>query len=221
MTMSELNVAQARFNMIEQQIRPWEVLDPRVLEVLAQVPREDFVPEQYRNLAFCDVRIPLGHHQEMMNPNLEGRLLQALAITPEDRILEVGTGSGFVTACLARLGFSVLSVDIIPEFVEAAAEKLRRHGIHNVTLATGDAAYDWGTQLYDVIAITGGVLEVAQSWQDRLAIGGRLFVISGQAPIMEALLVTRTGEHTWQTESLFETDAPLLQNLVIKPEFVF
>ncbi|HXH04710.1 MAG TPA: protein-L-isoaspartate O-methyltransferase [Candidatus Competibacteraceae bacterium] len=219
--MSELNFAQARFNMIEQQIRPWEVLDQRVLDVLATVPREDFVPAQYRNLAFADVRIPLGHGQVMMNPNVEGRMLQALAIQPEDRVLEVGTGSGFITACLARLGVSVLSVDIFEDFTRAAQDKLKRHGIDNARLVTGNAARDWGSQRYDVIALTGSLPMLPRSWYERLAIGGRLFAIVGQAPVMEAVLITRSGEQEWQRQSLFDTELPPLLESLKPAEFVF
>lgn len=219
--MSEMNVEQARFNMVEQQIRTWEVLDQRVLDVLRRVPREAFVPERYRNLAFSDVRLPIGHGEFMMNPNLEGRLLQALEIGPQDRILEIGTGSGFVTACLASLGGSVLSVDIHADFTEAAQGKLRSQGIQNVQFQTGDAAHGWGTQRYDAIAITGSLPELSTAWQERLAIGGRLFAIVGDAPIMEAIVVRRIDEREWTQESLFETDFPRLVNAARPPAFVF
>ncbi len=215
--MSEMNFEQARFNMIEQQIRPWEVLDQQVLDVLARVPREAFVPERYRKLAFSDVRIPLGHGQTMMNPNVEGRLLQALRLKPGDRVLEIGTGSGFVTACLATLAASVLSVDIVPEFSEAAQAKLRAQGLHNVQLASGDAARGWGEQRFDVVAITGSLPELGQHWLERLALGGRLFAVVGEAPIMEAVLVTRASEREWTRESLFETELARLVN-ADKPE---
>ena len=219
--MSEMNFEQARFNMIEQQIRPWEVLDQQVLEVLARIRRETFVPEQYRKLAFSDIRIPLGNGQAMMNPNLEGRLLQALAVRPEDRILEIGTGSGFVTACLATLGSSVLSVDIHADFTETAQAKLRTAGLHNVQLQTGDAARGWGKLRYDVIAITGALPELDPLWRDALTVGGRLFAVVGSAPIMEAILVTRVGEQEWTSESLFETELPCLLNSARPPVFTF
>lgn len=210
--MSEIDFEQARYNMIEQQIRPWDVLDQQVLDVLARTPREDFVPERYRNLAFADVRIPLDHGQTMMNPNVEGRILQALALSPEQSILEVGTGSAYLTACLARLGNSVLSVDIFPEFTRSAQQMLQQQGITNVRLQTGNAARDWGDKLFDAIAITGSMPFLPDSWRQRLAIGGRLFAIVGEEPIMEALLVTRIGEQQWEQESLFDTElAPLLE----------
>ncbi len=219
--MTEIDYEQARFNMIEQQIRPWEVLDDRVLAVMARAPREDFVPEPYRNLAFSDVRIPLGHGQTMMNPNVEGRLLQALLLAPEDTVLEVGTGSGYLTACLAALGSSVRSVDIHPDFTESAARKLRTHGIDNIRLETGDATQGWGERRYDAIALTGALPELPDSWRRQLAVGGRLFAIIGEPPIMEARLVTRVGEREWNEHSLFDTELPYLANAAKPREFVF
>lgn len=216
-----MNFEQARLNMIEQQIRPWEVLDQRVLDTLASVPREAFVPERYRKLAFVDVRIPLGHGQVMMPPNVEGRLLQALAIKPEDRILEVGTGSGYLCACLARLGASVVSVDLFPDFTETAGRHLHANGIHNVRLETGNAARDWGDQLLDAIALTGSLAQLPASWRERLAVHGRLFAVIGQDPIMEATLVTRLSEREWLTEGLFETAIPPLIDAAKPVEFEF
>jgi len=222
--MSEINIEQARYNMIEQQVRPWEVLDQRVLDVLSTVPREDFVPERYRAVAFTDVRIPLGHDQVMMNPNVEGRMLQALAVRPSDNILEVGTGSGYISACLAQLGQQVSSIDIQADFIERAQQTLSRNGINNVRLSTGDAAQDWtgaAEQQFDVIAITGALAEISEAWYQRLNLGGRLFAIVGDSPAMEALLITRTEEQAWITESLFETELPYLLNCAPKPTFEF
>ncbi len=211
--MSEMSFEQARFNMIEQQIRPWDVLDQRVLDVMAQTPRENFVLPRYRQLAFADVAIPLGQGQVMMMPKVEARMLQGLAVQPTDRVLEVGTGSGFITTCLARLGDSVVSVDIFPEFTQAARRKLQFQGIRNVILHTGDAAQGWGEQHYDLIAITGS-LPVLPGWgRQQLKIGGRLFVIVGELPVMEALLITRLSAHEWNTDSLFETELPPLLNV--------
>jgi protein-L-isoaspartate(D-aspartate) O-methyltransferase len=210
--MNAVDFDQARINMIEQQIRPWEVLDERVLEVLASTPREDFVPPRYRNLAFADVCIPLGHGQVMMRPNVEGRLLQALAIQPSDCILEVGTGSGYLSACLAKLGARVISVDIFPEFIREAQQKLKRQQINNVLLHSGDAVHGWGKQRYDVIAITGSLPVLPDQWGQQLNVGGRLFVIVGEPPIMEALLITRLSEGEWTQESLFDTEIPALLN---------
>ena len=218
---SQINIEQARFNMIEQQIRPWEVLDQRVLDVMTRTPREDFAPSRYRNLAFADVAIPLGHGQVMMRPNVEGRLLQALNPQSADTILEVGTGSGYLTACLAGLGGRVVSVDIFPEFTAAAEHKLNAHGIDNVTLYSGDAAQGWGDYRYDVIALTGSLPVLPERWRQQLVIGGRLFVIIGQDPIMEALLITRLGEQEWTEESLFETQLPPLLNVEKPGRFEF
>lgn len=211
--MTAMNFDLARFNMIEQQIHTWEVLDRRVLEVLANTPRENFVPPQYRTLAFADLNIPLGHGQTMMTPKVEGRVLQALDIKPTDRILEVGTGSGYLTACLAKLGQHVYSVEFFPELKQAAEEALSAHGIRNVTLQVGDAATGWDRQApYDVIVVTGSLPVLPAGFRESLAVGGRLFVIVGESPVMEALLITRISENDWAQESLFEIDLPPLVN---------
>ncbi len=210
----EFDFERARFNMIEQQIRPWNVLDERVLAVLASVPREDFVPPRYRNsLAFADIALPIGHGEVMMSPKQEGRLLQSLMIRPEDEILEIGTGSGYVTACLARLGGHVLSVDIHPDFLEDADRKLMKHGITNVTLEQRDAAAGWPEQnRFDVIAVTGSLPELHEGYHRALREGGRLFVIVGTPPVMEAHLVTREAADQWFDEPQFETAIPPLVN---------
>ena len=175
-----MNVAQARFNMVEQQIRTWEVLDQQVLDLMGQVPREDFVPEAYRNLAFADTCIPLEHGQTMMLPRVEARMLQALQVAPTDRVLEVGTGSGFVTALLARLGGHVTSVEIHDSLQSGARAKLAAHAIENVDLYSGDASHGWERSApYDVIAVTGSLPVLEESFQNSLAIGGRLFIIVG------------------------------------------
>jgi protein-L-isoaspartate(D-aspartate) O-methyltransferase len=219
--MNEMNFEQARFNMIEQQIRTWEVLDQRVLDVIASTPREDFVPERYRQLAFADINIPLDHGQAMMQPKLEGRILQVLAIQPSDSVLEIGTGSGYLTACLAKLGRNVHSVEIFPELTHAAQKRLAAHAIQNVALRIGDASAGWDVDApYDVIAVTGSTPVLPPGFQQGLAIGGRLFVVVGQAPAMEALLITRVGENEWTRESLFETVLPPLVNASQSPRFV-
>jgi len=219
--MSEMNFEQARFNMVEQQIRPWDVLDQRVLDAIAQVPREAFVPEAYRKLAFSDVRIPLGHDQVMMNPNLEGRLLQALGLRAEDKVLEIGTGSGYVTACLATLAGHVTSVELFEDFSERAGERLAAQGIHNVELVVGDAAKGWGDeQSYEAIAVTGSLPTLPEAFRRALTVGGRLFVIVGRSPVMEARLITRVGDEEWTEESLFETDFPTLLNVEAPTEFL-
>ena len=220
--MAELDFNQARFNMIEQQIRPWDVLNQRVLDLLVELPREDFVPAQYRNLALSDVAIPLAHGEAMMQPKLEARILQCLEITPEDHILEIGTGSGFLTACLAKLGDHVTSVDIHADLVEGARNTLHAHGIHNVTLESGDASQGWPEHgPYDAIAVTASLPEYSDQFRTHLKVGGRLLVIAGKAPAMEALLITRTGQESWSQESLFETVLPALHNVQQTPQFLF
>ncbi|MHB8454387.1 MAG: protein-L-isoaspartate O-methyltransferase family protein [Acidiferrobacterales bacterium] len=220
--MSQMNVEVARLNMVESQIRTWEVLDPHVLELLAHAPREDFVPERFRNLAFADMGLPLGRGQVMMAPKLEARLLQALEITARDRILEVGTGSGYMTLLLASLGSHVYSVDITPEFKMKAAIKLAAHGITNVTLEVGDAAQGWNRhQPYDAILLTGSVPILAETFRQSLAIGGRLVAIVGKSPVMEAVLIRRPGPDSFTEESLFETDIPALANSSAPDKFVF
>ncbi|MFN2309705.1 MAG: protein-L-isoaspartate O-methyltransferase [Gammaproteobacteria bacterium] len=212
-----------RFNMIEQQIRPWEVLEQRVLDVLAATPREDFVPEKYRStLAFSDISIPLGHGQYMLPPRLEGRLLQSLRLEPGDKVLEIGTGSGYLTACLARLAARVVSVDLFADFKYATERKLAALDINNVELKVEDAATGWSAQDgFDAIAVTGSLPVLHQGFHRALRVGGRLFVIVGTPPIMEALLITRTGPDQWATESLFDTAVPPLVNAPTPAAFQF
>jgi len=221
--MTEVSTEIARFNMIEQQIRPWDVLDRRVLEIFAQVPREAFVPEAYRNLAFADVEVPIGLGEAMMAPRVEARMLQALAVQPKDRVLEIGTGSGFVTACLARLAEQVTSIEIHRELTEAARERLAQHRITNLELRTGDALARLGEQRYDAIAVTGSLPLADQSHElaQCLTLGGRMFVVIGEAPVMEATLVTRIWEDQYTVESLFETDLRPLVNARTPERFSF
>jgi len=219
--MNPTELEQARFNMIEQQIRPWDVLDQRVLDTMRKVPRENFVPEPYRSLAFADTNIPLGHSQVMMTPNVEGRLLQALDIRPDDSILEIGTGSGYLTGCLATLGAHVTSVEIQIEFTQQAQGRLAAQGISNITLQSADAAAGVDpARHFDVIAVTGSLPVLQQQFHENLNIGGRLFVITGTPPIMEALLITRIGSTNWTRESLFETSIPPLLNTAAPQSFV-
>jgi len=211
--MSDMNLENARFNMIEQQIRPWEVLDQRVLDLLNELPRENFVPQRYRKLAYADTTIPLGDEQVMMPPRVEARILQGLNIQADETVLEVGTGSGYVTALLASLAEHVYSVDINAEMTRTAGEKLADHGIINVTLETGDAARGWDAHApYDVIAITGSLPLLPNNFKQALNIGGRLLAIVGDAPAMDVVLITRVGESEWTQETLFETDLPALIN---------
>lgn len=217
-----MNFEQARYNMVEQQIRTWEVLDQQVLDLLVKIKREDFVPLQYRSLAFVDMEIPLGYGEKMMAPKLEARLVQELAIQPGDRILEVGTGSGYMTALLASLGGHVDSVEIVPEFTESAAAKLAAHRITNVVLETGDAARGWVKQgPYDAIILTGSVPILPEAFQQSLLPGGRLVAIVGELPVMEARLITCVGERAFNTIGLFETCVPPLKNALQPERFVF
>lgn len=216
-----IDVASARRQMIEQQVRAWEVLDQRVLETMNRVPREEFAPPAYRELAFADLRVPLGHGQSMLPPKLEGRILQSLEILPEDRVLEVGTGSGFFAACLGALARSVRSIDIYPEFVAMARANLRRAGVHNVAVETLDAMTLSADGAYDVIALTGSLPVYDARFERALAEGGRLFVVVGAGPVMEAQRITRTGAGDWLRESLFETSVEPLVHAPRPPRFVF
>jgi protein-L-isoaspartate(D-aspartate) O-methyltransferase len=216
-----LDLVAARRQMIEQQVRAWEVLDLGVLSIMERTPREEFAPPAYRDLAFADLSIPLGHGQSMLAPKLEGRILQALEVRPEDRALEVGTGSGFFAACLGGLARSVLTLEIFPDLAGAARENLARTGVHNVTVEVVDAmtlASDGG---YDVIALTGSLPVYDTRFERALAVGGRLFVVTGQGPVMEAQRVTRTGPAEWLHESLFETVMDPLIHAPEPPKFVF
>ncbi len=217
-----MNFEQARSNMIEQQIRTWEVLDQRVLDLLGSVPREDFVPPRYRSLAFSDTNIPLGFGEVMMAPKVEARMLQVLAVEPDDRILEIGTGSGYVTALLARSGREVTTVEIHPELSAGAKVRVSRQGLDNVRFEVGTGlerpAAEGG---YDVIAVTGSLPLYTDHFEKRLAVCGRVFLIVGQAPVMEAMLVTRVGAREVAREGLFETDLPPLRGAPTPKRFVF
>ena len=202
----------ARRQMIDQQVRAWDVLDARVLETLAAVPREKFVPEAYRGVAFADVPIPIGHGQHMLPPALEGRILQALAPARGERALEIGTGSGYFAACLAHLTGSVDSLEIHADLAAGAARAIAEEGIGRVAVETGDAFAREFEPGYELVAVTGSLAQPAQRLERALVVGGRLFAVVGTGPVMEARLVTRTGEDTWLSESLFETRIdPLLQ----------
>lgn len=204
--MTDVNFERARFNMVEQQVRPWEVLSGRVLDLIEALPREDFVPERYRNVAYGDMQIPIGQGEVMMEPRVEARLLQALDPAPGESALEIGTGTGYLTACLAGLAGTVTSIERLDELRRSAAERLAAHDVRNVRLEAGDAARGWDDgRRYDVIAVTGSLPELHEGFHRSLTIGGRLFVIVGQPPIMEALLITRMADEQWSTESLFDT----------------
>lgn len=217
-----MNPEFARNQMILQQVRAWDVLDRRVLDMLESLPRERFVAEQYRDMAFADTNVPLAHGQLMMTPKVEGRLLQALNPQPGERALEIGTGSGFVTACLARLGAEVLSVDIFPDFTEQAGATLKSLGVKRVKLDTQDGTQlDWLKKRFDVIAVTGSLPLYTEIYAEQLNVGGRLFMIVGESPVMEALLITRVSDTGWSRQSLFETDVPALVNAAAPSKFVF
>lgn len=215
-----MNLEAARTQMIDQQIRAWEVLDPRVLQVMADVPRERFVPEALKQVAFADGIIPLAHGQVMMAPCVEGRLLQALNVGDTDTVLEIGTGSGFLTACLARLAQSVTSLDYFEDFTRVAKEKLTSLGLKNITLGTADATHLESAKRYDVIAVTGSTPTRESAILEALKPGGRLFVIEGSEPLMEARLITRLSESEYAEESLFETHIPALINSVAPSKFI-
>jgi protein-L-isoaspartate(D-aspartate) O-methyltransferase len=211
----------ARRQMIEQQVRAWEVLDLKVLDVLQQVPREEYVPAGYRELAFADTAVPLAHGQSMLPPKLEGRILQVLEVQPHEQALEVGTGSGFFAACLGRLARSVRTIDLFPEFAAGATAAFARTGVHNVTAATADAMQLAERDAYDVIALTGALPVYDERFERALRVGGRLFVAVGSGPMVEALRITRTGPADWSRESLFETGMPALVHAPQPPKFIF
>lgn len=216
-----MNLEQARFNMIEQQIRTWEVLDPVVLDLLHQVPREDFVPSSYKGLAFADLEIPLGHGQAMLSPKLEARMLQALDLKNTDTVLEIGTGSGYMTALLTKLARHVDSVEIIQELSHRAAQRLAAHGILNVTLEVGDGARSWSDKTYDAIVLTGSVPLFPEDFQHQLKPGGRLLAVVGEAPAMEAVLITCQSPNVYRRVTLFETCIPSLEHALQPERFSF
>ncbi len=210
-----------RHQMVEQQVRAWSVLDLKVLEVMDRVAREQFVPPAYRDVAYADMSVPLGHGQSMLAPKLEGRILQALAIQPHDRVLEVGTGSGYFAACLAQLGRSVRSLEIVPALGDTARANLERNGVRSVTVATADAMTLDEDAAYEVIALTGSLPVYDPRFERALTEGGRLFVAVGAGPLMDARRITRVGRSDWTRESMFETCIDPLVNAPRPPAFVF
>jgi protein-L-isoaspartate(D-aspartate) O-methyltransferase len=211
----------AREQMIEQQVRAWDVLDARVLETLRRVPREAFVPPQHRFLAFADVEIPLPCGQHMLRPSVLGRLLQALALTGTESILEVGTGSGFVTACLRAGGASVRSLEIFPELAELARRNISSLGLRDVDIVAQDATRLDPDARYDAIAVTASLPIADDRFQRQLTVGGRLFVVVGEPPVMDARVVRRVTADAWGTESLFETVIDPLVHATRPQGFVF
>ncbi len=217
-----MNIEQARFNMVEQQIRPWDVLDQQVLDLLSRVRREDFVPPAHRALAFVDMEIPLGHGQRMWTPKLEARVVQELYILRTDRVLEIGTGSGYLTALLATQTAEVVSIEIQPDFSAAAARTLHAHGIANVVFHVGDAARGWEDAAgFDAIVLTGSTPLLADGFRRLLRPGGRLFAVTGVSPVMQAQLVTCSEAGAYRSVTLFETDLPALVNAPHAAAFVF
>lgn len=215
-----MNIEQARFNMIEQQIRPWDVLDPAVLDLLFVVKREDFVPAAYRSLAFADLEVPLGDGQAMLAPKLEAKLLQELGIRKTDKVLEIGTGSGYMAALLAARADHVVSVEVRPALAEAARQNLARAGVSNVTVETGDGSSGWSQRgPYDAIVVSGSVSAIPDALLKQLRVGGRLAAVVGEAPVMEAQLITCTAEGVYNTVNLFETVVPPLDGARPKPVF--
>lgn len=217
-----MNLEETRSIMVVQQIRPWYVLDDSVLDMLYKIKREDFVPSENRSLAFVDMEIPLGYGQIMLAPKVEARILQELKITKNDKILEVGSGSGYMTALLAEKGNHVYSVEILPELKSLAEKNLKGYNIQNVTLEQGDAAQGWTKHApYDVIALTGSTPVLPEVFKQSLNIGGRLFAIVGEDPAMQALLITRTGLTEFTTRNLFETSVTPLMNAQQPEKFLF
>ena len=220
--MADMNIEQARHNLIEQQIRPWDVLDDQVLNTVMRCPREDFVDPEQRNLAFVDMELPIGHGERMMCPKVEARMLQGLQVQPGDKVLEVGTGSGYVTMMLASLASQVISVEINEELSQAAAARLAEHGVENVELKVGDASNGWSeNQPYDVIAITGSLPSLPESFKQDLQVGGRLFAIIGEGPVMVAQLITRTNANEWKEQVLFDTWLAPLKGVAVHEKFEF
>lgn len=212
---------QARFNMIEQQIRTCEVLERRVLELLKHVRREHFVPADKKGLAFADMEIPLGHGATMWQPKLEARTVQELHLTRNDKVLEIGTGSGHLTALISALAGHVTSVEIVPELSAIARQNLSAYHRDNITLETGDASHGWSHGTYDVIVLTGSTPVLPEVFQNSLNIGGRLFAIVGDAPVMKAELITRIAPDVFETVTIMETSVAPLQHAAQPNRFVF
>jgi protein-L-isoaspartate(D-aspartate) O-methyltransferase len=217
-----MNFDQARLNMVENQVRPWEVLDGRVLDVISRVHREDFVASAHRQLAFADLCLPLDHGEVMMKPVVEGRVLQALELQPDDHVLEIGTGSGFLTGCLAGLAARVTSVDIHADFTVAASKRLQNAGVHNVELVTGEAVEGWQpNELFDALIVTGAVASIPARWLTWLKPDARALIVKGQSPVQHATLLTHEGAGRYREETLFETDLPYLIHAEPLKRFVF
>jgi protein-L-isoaspartate(D-aspartate) O-methyltransferase len=217
-----MNIEQARFNMIEQQIRPWDVLDPEVLELLHVVKRENFVPVAHKALAFVDAEIPLPGGAAMLNPKVEARLLQDVNLKKHESVLEIGTGSGYMAALLAHKGRHVTTVEVSPELKALAEKNLADNGVTNVTVELGNGAQGWTNGApFDVIVVSASLPVLPEALLQQLKVGGRLAVIIGQSPAMKAQLITRTGEAGYDTRTLFETDVKALSSAVEPSKFQF
>jgi protein-L-isoaspartate(D-aspartate) O-methyltransferase len=217
-----MDIEQVRFNMVEQQIRPWEVLDPNVLNLLYKVKREDYVPQIYRSLAFVDMEIPLGDGELMWSPKIEARVLQSLQLKKHERVLEVGTGSGYFTALMAQQAGGVVSIELRADLKEEAERKFKAHGLVNVQCRLGDAARDWAEDGgFDVIVLTGSTPVLPEAFQKRLGSGGRLFAIVGEGDAMEATLVTCSAPGIFRLDQLFETRVSALKNALEPGRFIF
>lgn len=217
-----MNIEQARFNMIEQQIRTWDVLDQDVLNLLSIVKRENFVPAAYRELAFADLELPLPEGQHMFAPRVEARVLQDLAVKKHESVLEIGAGSGYMAALLAHRARHVLTIDIKPELVELAKQNLAANGVLNAQVETGDGARGWiGAAPYDIICVSGGLPVLPQEMLEQLKVGGRLAAFVGVAPVMKAQIITRIDEKQFRVVDVFETYVEALVNAVEPPRFKF
>lgn len=217
-----MNIEQARFNMIEQQIRPWDVLDTHVLDVIQAVPREAFVAESHRSLAFVDMEIPIGHDQIMMSPKVEARMLQALQVSSSDCALEIGTGSGFITACLAKMAKQVTTCEFFEDLSSFAQKRVQEQQLTNVDFLVDDVFNPLNKlNTYDVIAITGSTPDEVQAFSSLLKENGRLFCVIGRQPAMSATLITCVGQGIYRKEKLFETDLPYLLSTSNETTFTF
>lgn len=213
-----MTLKQARFNMVEQQIRPWDVLDAKVLDLFMNTPRHQFVAEAQQQLAYTDTALPIGEGQSMLQPTLEARMLQALDIAPEETVLEIGTGSGYNTALLAQISSHVTTVEYYASLLELAKNRLNE--FNNIDFHKGDGSQNWpDDKQYDVIYLTGSVTEISSAYLQKLTIGGRLAAFVGQSPAMTAQIITRAGDNEWETEALFETVVPSLVHAEPKPQF--
>lgn len=216
-----MNIEKARFNMIEQQIRTWDVLDTNILDLLVVVKREAFVPAAYQTLAFVDTQIPLPNGECMFAPKMEARILHELGVNKHEQVLEIGAGSGYMAALLAHRARQVTTVDIDPVLKNLAENNLRQYGVSNVDVALGNGAQGWGGGTYDVIVISGSLPVLPDSFLKQLAIGGRLFAIIGQSPVMSAQIITRVAETGFNTARIFETDVKPLREAVVPSQFKF